>query len=99
MSILDLQLNQHPPEVAVLKERMQEIVNALLGQTPLLPTALVDIHKNLLLHEELVHLLDDDDIMHLHKAHEIHKQYVLVQKEAKKSSKSKKVTENDLANL
>ena len=102
MSILDLQLDQQPPEIQKLQARMQQIENELKDRTPGLAEALVDIHKNLQLHEELTNLLDDTDIARLHKAHEIHKQYKLIVKEekvAKKAAKSKKLTNDDLAGL
>lgn len=94
-SILSLQLEQQPIEVKTLVSRMQQIEAELIVGTPSLPDALVHIHKMLLEHEELVHLLNDDDIMKLHKAHEQHKQFHLVNKEVKTNSKSKKVKIDD----
>lgn len=101
MSIRELQTNQQPMEVQTLKARFLQIEAELINQTPLLPVALVDIHKNMLQHEELVHLLDDDDIALLHQAHEIHKKFALVAKEVKtvKTGNRKKVSDNDLKNL
>jgi hypothetical protein len=80
---------------------MLEIEKKLMDGTPGIVDAMVDVHKNLLEHEELVLLLDDNDIAMLHKAHEKHKQFVLVQKEQKNIGKGgkKKLSDNDLANL
>ena len=96
MSILDLQIAQQPIEVQALHARMVQIQDQLLEKTPQLPDALVAIHKMLLEHEELVHILDDDDIMNLHKAHEVHKQFAVVNKEVKKTGKTKKLSSADL---
>jgi hypothetical protein len=100
MSIKDLEISQQPLEVQILKVRMVEIEQKLLDGTPGIVDAMIDIHKNLQEHEELVLLLTDDDIAMLHKAHEKHKQFALVQKETKKVGKGgKKLSDNDLANL
>lgn len=99
MSIIDLQTDQQPIEVQTIQSRMKQIQEELIAGTPALPDALVTIHKMLLEHEELVHLFDDDDIMKLHKAHEQHKQFHLVNKEVKKVGKNKKLSDNDLSNL
>jgi len=101
MSIADLQTAQQPYEVQLLKANMLKVQEELVTKTPGLQSALVTIHKILMEHEELVHLLDDDDIAHLHQAHELHKQVALVQKEAKKSKSNgrKKLNDNDLNNL
>lgn len=100
MSIKDLEVSQKPLEVQMLKARMIEIETKLTDGTPGIIDAMIDIHKNLQSHEELVLLLDDDDIKRLHLAHEKHKQVVLVNKEVKKVGKGgKKLSESDLANL
>jgi hypothetical protein len=101
MSIKELEVGQQPLEVQSLKARMIEIEKKLIDGTPGIVDAMVDIHKNLLDHEELILLLDDNDIAMLHKAHEKHKQFVLVQKEVKAVGKGgkKKLSDNDLANL
>lgn len=98
MSIKELEASQKPLEVQQLQARFREIEAKLLDGTPGIVDAMVDIHKNLLAHEELVLLLDDDDIARLHQAHEKYKQFVLVNKEVKKKG-TKKLTDNDLANL
>lgn len=100
MSILDLQAEQQPLEVQQLKARFQEVVKKLEDGTPGMMDAMIDIHKNLQTHEELVHLLDDDDIRKLHLAHEKHKGFVLVQQAAKSvKGGKKKLTSDDLGNL
>lgn len=88
MSIKDLEVSQKPMELQQLKTRMIEIEQALITNTPGIVDAMIDVHKNLQQHEELVLYLSDDDIATLHKAHEKHKQVVLIQKEVKKASKS-----------
>lgn len=99
MSILDLEIEQQPIEVQQLKSRMYQIQQNLLDNTPGLPEALADIHKNLLQHEELIHLLDDEDIHRIHAGFEKFKQFTLVQKEVKAVKKNKKLTNEDLSNL
>jgi hypothetical protein len=100
MSIKDLEVSQKPLELQMLRARMIEIEQKLVDGTPGIVEAMVDIHKNLQEHEELIVFLSDDDIANLHKAHEKHKQYQLFQRETKKVGKGgKKLTDNDLANL
>lgn len=100
MSIKDLEVSQKPMEIQMLKARMIEIQNKLIDGTPGIIDAMIDIHKNLLQHEELVLLLDDDDIHNLHLAHEKHKQIHMIQKAEKAmSGRKKKLNDNDLANL
>lgn len=100
MSIRELETSQQPMQVQLLKARMKEIEQKLIDGTPGIVEAMIDIHKNLQSHEELILLMSDDDIKILHTAHEKHKQFVLVHKETKKVGKGgKKLTSNDLANL
>jgi hypothetical protein len=102
MSIADLQTDQQPLEVQQLQAQFNTIAKALVEQTPGLPEALAQLHMHTQMHEELVHLLDDDDIAILHKAFEKFKQFSLVQKEVKAQEgrgRKKKLSENDLANL
>lgn len=87
MSIRDLEVSQKPLEVQMLRARMIEIQQKMIDGTPGIVEAMIDIHKNLLQHEELVLLMDDDDIKLLHQAHEKHKQFAMIQKEVKKSKK------------
>lgn len=100
MSIRELETSQQPIEVQKLKARMVEIEQRMIDGTPGIVDAMIDIHKNLQEHEELVLLMNDDDIALLHKAHEKHKQFILVQKETKKVGKGgKKLSNDDLLNL
>lgn len=100
MSIRDLEASQQPLEIQKLKARMVEIEQKMIDGTPGIVEAMIDIHRNLQEHEELVLLMNDDDIAILHKAHEKHKQFILVQKETKKVGKGgKKLSNDDLLNL
>ena len=104
MSIIDLQTDQQPLETQMLKVRMMQIQEQLIQKTPELPNILFDIHKNLQEHEELIHLLDDEDIARVHQAFELHKQQYLLQKEIEKAQKKgtgsrKKLSQTDLDNL
>jgi hypothetical protein len=100
MSIRELEVSQKPMHVQVLKARMKEVETALINNQPGIVTAMIDIHKNLQQHEELVHLLNDDDIMLLHQAHEKHKQMHMIVKEEKNQKKAaKKLSNADLSNL
>lgn len=99
MSIKDLEASQKPLEVQLLKARFQEMAQKLVDGTPGIVDAMIDIHKNLQQHEELILLLDDDDIHTLHQAHEKHKQFAMIQKEVKKTTGRKKLTNDDLNNL
>lgn len=100
MSIRDLQINQQPLEVQQLHAQFKIIEQKMKDGTPGIVDAMLEIHKNLQTHEELVSLLNDDDIQMLHQAHEKHKQFVLVQQTAKKNNTGKKkLTDADLGNL
>lgn len=87
MSIKDLEVNQAPIELQQLKARIIQMEQGLISDTPGIVDAMIDIHKNLLQHEELVQFLSDEDIHLLHLAHEKHKQVVLVQKQTKLAKK------------
>lgn len=95
MSIRELEASQQPLQVQQLQARMKEIQQKLIDGTPGIVDAMVDVHKNLQQHEELIHLMSDEDIAILHRAHEKHKQVALIQNEIKKT-KGKKP---DLKNL
>lgn len=88
MSIRELEVAQKSLEIQNLKARMLEIQQKLIDQTPGIIDAMVDIHKNLMMHEELIILMSDEDIALLHQAHEKHKQFTLVNKEIKKVGRS-----------
>lgn len=100
MSIKDLQTDQQPIEVKHLQARFIQLEQELIAATPELPNALAEIHKQLQQHEELTHLLDDDDCKNLHQSFELFKQHKMianVQKEIKK--KGKKLSESQLNNI
>ena len=101
MSIADLQSQQNEPVVQQFVEKFMAVKENLEKQTPGLAHAMYEIHKHLLEHEELVHIMGDEDIATLHQAHERHKQFALVEKEVKavKSTKKKRLSDSDLANL
>lgn len=99
MSIRDLEVSQQPLEIQQLKAQFQIIEKKLQDQTPGIVDAMIDIHKNLLMHEELVSLINDDDIQMLHKAHEKHKQFTLIAVAEKTNAKKKKLSSDDLNNL
>lgn len=101
MSILDLQAAQQPLEAQQLQAQFKLIYQKLVDGSPGIVEAMIDIHRNLQMHEELVTLLDDNDIQTLHKAHEKHKQFVLVAAQAKSVSGKgkKKLNNDDLNNL
>jgi hypothetical protein len=98
MSIKDLQIDQQPIEVQHLQARFIQLEKELVAATPDLPTALAEIHKQLQTHEELIHLLSDEDCQRLHRAFESYKQFSLINKTAK-AGKKKKISENDLMNI
>jgi DNA-directed RNA polymerase len=60
---------------------------------------LIDIHKNLLTNEHLVHLLSDEDIATLHQGYEKFKQFSLIQKAAKSVGKGASKKLGNLDNL
>lgn len=99
MSIKDLQLEQQPIEVQHLIARMKQIEENLITETPGLPEALAEVHKHLQSHEELIHLMDENDIAILHKGFEKFKQIVVFQAAVKSVGKKKKLSENQLSNI
>lgn len=102
MSILELQTEQQPLEVQQLQAQFKLIAQKLVDGTPGLVDAMIEIHKITQTHEDLIALLSDDDIANLHKSHEKHKQFTLIQKNIKATTgagKKKKLTEGDLGNL
>lgn len=100
MSIRDLEASQHPLETQQLVAQFRIVEQKLKDQTPGIVEAMIDIHKNLLSHEELVAFLTDEDLQMLHKAHEKHKQFVLIQVTTKQTKKAgKKLNNDDLNNL
>lgn len=88
MSLAELQASQQPPHIAKAIEQFQAIQLTLQEQRPGLAMELVELHKNMIEHEEIVHLMGDDEIRTLHLAHESHKQVVAVQVTGKATKKA-----------
>ena len=74
-----------------IKGRLDHIEKHLLMQDPLLPVHLGAIHTTLIQHEELVHLLSDDDIRKLVKGQEKHSGVQLVKEATTKKTAPKAV--------
>lgn len=78
--------------VVLVQQLIANLEEQLKVATPLLPRAMVDLHKHLQGHEELAHLMDDEDLMLLRMAHEKHKGIQIVKlgiTAAKKSARTK----------
>lgn len=99
MSIKDLQTDQHPIEVQQLQARFLQIEKNLVEMTPELPVALAEIHKQLQQHEELIHLLDDEDLMKLHMGFEKYKQIEVFTKAVKATKSKKKLSDKELSDI
>lgn len=52
---------ENPIHLAV-KNRLLELESALLARDPMMPRHLAEIHKHMIQHEEIVHLLSNDEI-------------------------------------
>lgn len=81
-------LFQQPIPQDRLKSLLLEVHNKLESKTPGLQIAMGELHKHLLAHGELTHILDDDDIQLLVHAHEEFKQIRIVQVAEKASKKA-----------
>lgn len=79
-----------------VRGKIQQIQAALLQQDPLLPIHLGAIHKQLIKHEELVHLLSDEEITVLVAGQKKHANVQLVKEVAKSRTKIPKTTVDDL---
>lgn len=89
MTTIDLStLNQQPIPQDRLKSLLLKVHTELEAKTPGLQTAMGELHKHLLAHGELTHILDDDDIQLLVHAHEEFKQIRIVQVAEKASKKA-----------
>lgn len=55
-------LSAAEPQQFELLTRLASLEEALLAKDPMMPTHLAAIHRSLVTHEELVHLLTDDQI-------------------------------------
>ena len=74
-----------------LKGRLAHIEANLLRQDPLLPVHLGAIHTTLIQHEELVHLLSDEDIRNLVAGQKKHSGVQLVKEATTKKTAPKAV--------
>lgn len=89
------------PQHAALLERLTFLENALLSQDPQMPKHLAEIHKLLIGHEELSHLLSDEEIAKIMQAQQLQTNTTLavaVGAKAKKEAKAKlsQLTLNDI---
>ena len=69
--------------------RLALLEEALLARDPMMKMHLGAIHKNLITHEELVHLLSDDQIGQIVAAQQQHTSITLVQEVSSKAGKAK----------
>lgn len=77
-------------------DRLAQIEANLKQADPQLPQHMTAIHKTLLQHEELVHILPDDRIHVLMEGMQKYKQLQIVEAAVKKpSSRGKKISEDD----
>lgn len=79
---------QHPL-LDSLKQRLGNLEAALLAGDPEMKNHLREIHKSCIAHEELVHLLSDEDIATMMGAQQILTNTVLAQAVAKKTATKK----------
>lgn len=86
---LETRLDSSNPTQFELIQRMGALEEALLARDPLMKTHLAAIHKQLIQHEELVHLLSDKEIGEIVKAQQHHTGTVLAQESTSKSGKAK----------
>lgn len=97
MSIEELQSVQQPIEIQQLFAQIAEVKASLLGTNPNLGKALSEIHKMLLSHEELTHMVGDEDWKAIHSAMEKYKQVQVVTNATKNSGK--KISDKKLMDL
>jgi hypothetical protein len=69
--------------------RLQQLEEALLTRDPMMKMHLAAIHKSLIAHEELVHLLSDEQIGKIVAAQQVHTGVMLVQEVSSKAGKAK----------
>lgn len=70
------------------KNRLLELEAALLAKDPLMKNHLAEIHKSMIQHEEIVHLLSEDDIAKIMAAQQVHVGVTLVAAASGKSGKA-----------
>ena len=95
-------LNPEIPTHAAALERLQQLEEALLNRDPMMKQHLLEIHKQLIGYEELVHLLSDEQIGIIMAAQQLHTNTVLTSSAATPTGKKRvsaaaaKLTINDL---
>lgn len=82
-----LDLN-NPIHLAVAN-RLHDLEAALLAKDPMMPTHLAEIHKAMIAHEEIVHLLTDEEISKIMAAQQAHVNVSLVATTSGKSGSAK----------
>ena len=63
--------NKSTPQLDQVNQRVAYLQEALLAQDPRMRDHLKEIHKLLITHEELVHLLKDEDIAKIMEAQQV----------------------------
>jgi len=91
------------PSVIAMVRQLEVLKGMLTTSVPLIPQAMVDLHKNMQAHEELAHLLDDEGIAMLVQIHQRHKGLIIVQMTAAKqkaeANKRTKINVNNILEL
>lgn len=82
-------LNPEEPVHFELLDRLAKLEEALLARDPMMKTHLGAIHKQLITHEELVHLLKPEQIGEIVRAQQAHTNTSLAQEVTTGSGKSK----------
>lgn len=85
------------PQHDQIKQRLGYLEEALLAQDPRMKDHLKEIHKLMITHEELVHLLTDEEIAKIMSAQQVVTNTTLVA--ATTGSKAKSTANKKLANL
>lgn len=79
---------EHSPQMLDLLQRLQYLESAMLEQDPRMPDHLKEIHKSLITHEELVHLLSEEQIGKIMQAQQLHTNTTLIAATSTKSGKA-----------
>lgn len=86
---LDTALEDSNPVHFELMSRMAQLEEALLARDPMMKMHLAAVHKQLIQHEELVHLLKDEEMGRIVAAQQSHTNTSLVQEVSGKTGKAK----------
>lgn len=86
---LDTALDSSNPVHFDLMSRMAQLEEALLARDPMMKLHLAAVHKQLIQHDELVHLLKDEEIGKIVAAQQAHTNTTLIQEVSGKASKAK----------